>query len=359
MALSSARSRESARIRAFTLVELLVVIGILALLISILLPVMGRARESAANVKCMSNLRTIGQAIAGYQAENKGSMPWGFVFNRFYPATDTSRGGLSTETPSYLYYWASLLNKYVDPKATWGGLWRAGEFSQIFKCPSVDTGTYRQSVHYGFHSVAMPSLRYELQGDPGMYDKRDPRFPVIKPATNSDVYPDTVLVWDTFVNGKYFPGSQYTDFGWRYSFIDGGQLLDGGNPWLRYRRPGKEHFPNAPGLRQDEPIFLGNPVEFPEGFEDDADTGNTYWNYHAGSTRFRHFKNTGCNVLTADGSVQSKRLELKKRIPGTVGTGSWSDGGVMNEILRSQVMLKWPTSMEGPPTGSAASDWVP
>jgi prepilin-type N-terminal cleavage/methylation domain-containing protein/prepilin-type processing-associated H-X9-DG protein len=107
---SRARSRSSARL-GFTLVELLVVIGIIAVLISILLPTLSSARKQAESVKCAAGLREIGNAFAMYAMENKGYFPppqlqpdTGMKYN--VNGVDFPQSGLGA-------YWFNFLAKYV------------------------------------------------------------------------------------------------------------------------------------------------------------------------------------------------------------------------------------------------------
>jgi prepilin-type N-terminal cleavage/methylation domain-containing protein/prepilin-type processing-associated H-X9-DG protein len=67
--------------KAFTLVELLVVVGIIALLVAILLPALNKARQTATAVQCQSNLRQIGIAFFNYATENHDYIPpHGYAF---------------------------------------------------------------------------------------------------------------------------------------------------------------------------------------------------------------------------------------------------------------------------------------
>ena len=88
-----------ARRSAFTLVELLVVIGIIGVLVALLLPTLGKARESARTVKCMSNLRQLGLATTMYCGEAKGYLP--------YPTT----------TKGEQMLWYNVLDPYLQAKA--------------------------------------------------------------------------------------------------------------------------------------------------------------------------------------------------------------------------------------------------
>lgn len=124
--------RRTARRSAFTLVELLVVVAVIALLMGLLLPALGKARESGREIKCAANIRAIGAATEMYTASSE-FYPLAYM----YPSTE--RG----------FNWKVSDQKINNPNPTTGYMhWSQflleqenGSLShEAFQCPSVYNG---------------------------------------------------------------------------------------------------------------------------------------------------------------------------------------------------------------------------
>jgi prepilin-type N-terminal cleavage/methylation domain-containing protein len=114
---------------AFTLVELLVVIGIIAVLISILLPALKRARDAANTVQCMSQMRQVGLAVLMYSSDYNGSLP-------IYPTNPTPErpsGNISFDDLLSPYDGRNLTDAEIDVNGL-GSNVRPG--NRLYLCPS-------------------------------------------------------------------------------------------------------------------------------------------------------------------------------------------------------------------------------
>lgn len=136
--LSEYREREG-----FTLVELLVVIGIISLLMALLLPTMGNAREQSKSVACQSNLRQMMLAAQMYQQNHAGRFPLATYF--------VYRPPVRVE-----YNWDYVRTRDTSTGATTiepGTLWWGNAAARVQQCPSFDGRSvgYADDPHTGYN----------------------------------------------------------------------------------------------------------------------------------------------------------------------------------------------------------------
>lgn len=163
---------------AFTLVELLVVITIIAILAAILFPVFARTREKARAVSCSNNLRQLGTAIKIYVSDNDGKLPYMMYYNAY----------------TGLYYrWVHAIYPNVNNRDVFSCIsnpvtYESGDLPSRFPTPLLTDGLPLHSSY--FYCFCLPRTQTIL----GLYEGTDES--IVKDSTN------TIML----IDGWFFAG---------------------------------------------------------------------------------------------------------------------------------------------------------
>jgi prepilin-type N-terminal cleavage/methylation domain-containing protein/prepilin-type processing-associated H-X9-DG protein len=297
----------------FTLVELLVVIGIIALLISVLLPALNKARLAASSVQCQSNLKQLGIATRLYASVNRDSLPYGFWDGSRLDGTDA--GGKSSRAS----HWVLLLQNAMNNRS--GANWNeatsnnsnTSKLRDLFLCPDgpqdKNKGDNNSGVtYYECHPVLMPFLyingpKFEWYGTGRVYKVSE-----VKRSA------EVAMLWDASVAfdpiGQVWHSVNEVPVGVN---VDYGPLFDTSNNSTAYNENTgfKNSRINMTEENRNRSVIMtpnvSGAISSPFAGILNADVDK-----NAHNLRFRHFRDTGLNALMMDGHVEAFTYNKKK-----------------------------------------------
>jgi prepilin-type N-terminal cleavage/methylation domain-containing protein/prepilin-type processing-associated H-X9-DG protein len=316
----------------FTLVELLVVIGIIALLVSILLPALNHAREQANWIKCQANLRSLGEAIQIYVYNSKGVLPFGDYAGQ----GNIQTGNQFTGSPGAASDWTTLLQSQMMSNVgnSWGSNTSGdnaytSSVRQVFYCPSAPvTGNPYTEVtpltHYTCHPRLMPKLaQYDTYFDPM---GNGPPWRCYQPYAIAHIKrsSEIMLIFDcslAYGNGQWTPNgatannpSQQTGELAIGLGLDQGSLGVLGSDWPPYMTD-QYQITTGGQLPPPFPVSPNDPVSMlpvnSGANQSAAYVNQDIWNNQL-NIRFRHLGNTAANALMVDGHVQAFYFNLQQ-----------------------------------------------
>lgn len=291
-------TRVTQRRSGFTLVELLVVIGIIALLISILLPALNRARAQANTTKCLANLRSIGQGLMVYTVQFKGSYPYGY-----WDGVGGTVNGIQEYPPlddPNTSDWMTLL---VGNSIGKSGGSKFGEVinvnnaapQQLFACPAAIQTENKsiRTLHFTVHPRLMPDLDYYDRALPttmALKDRLLKPYKVGKLKRSAEI----CLIFDGIQRMDTTGNADPVAYG-----LDADALAS--NPTSGGVSYHKAHY-----LLDDGSIdFYSQPVFAPnEDFYSPP-----YQGYRMSNLRWRHGRNNAANIVYADGHGETRNLK--------------------------------------------------
>ena len=347
--------------RGFTLVELLVVIGIIALLISILLPTLSSARKSAKAIKCASNQRSIAQGMITYAGEHSGRLMPGFYK---YIRNNGAQDNLTSASPTEAYQeWTHAVSGVLNTGRRNGYLlpWTAAavldtdpddNYHPALYCPEVAADFNGAQAHYVTNATILPHMTWNRSAR-GVSNASASPFKLAQAAagnflthdqvqlrfTSSTVNRETgIYIWpNPAFNGIDLANQMY------YFNMD----ATPSDAWSKFQSKTGEPasvaldptlgvtFPAAvPGI----PAPLGGFT-----FQPNADMIVPIGSFYADfpGPRFRHGSEDTVNMSFIDGSVRNEKWKLRQE----------HDAGpdyVNTSITRQQVRPNWPNRLYEP-----------